>query len=283
MKVCVITCTYNPDAVTYFAEQSQSFAWDPPNTPPDIFNAAVECLAEHYNISTRRISPPAVPSSRASVAAAPLHEFPRPSHSAFCEDRVRYVVHTGGHDYLEVERLLASISSEEQGEWLLVSEARQTVGLCLPQLDAQLLRGMPYDVAPAFQAAADLMCEWGAGLPADGSNFWPLLSSERFEFIWRYFCERLRDGIQAYGRGRLLGLPTVFSFYAPSALARSRTVRHIWKTLPRSLRPEKRRYHSLLADAYYLDAELAERSGSIFAVFWRAVAALRVRCSRRLC
>lgn len=204
----------NPDAVECFGEQSESFAWDPPDIPPDIFNAVVESIARERNLSIEllRLHDAVDDSSRASPATCEPLELQFSAKAVRSANDVSYLAFSGGHDYSEAEALFLSLVPSEARRWMLVSSPIQSRALNLPQFAVQLLRGMPFEMGSALESIDRLT---GANLGEIGhvdSELSQILKSPTLSFVWRHFVDSLKKGVFAYCQGWSVGRA-----YAPRA------------------------------------------------------------------
>ncbi|MCZ7590766.1 MAG: hypothetical protein M5U15_00845 [Kiritimatiellae bacterium] len=205
---------HNPDAVECFGEQSESFAWDPPDIPPDIFNAVVESIARERNlpIELLRLHDRVVDSSRASPEICELLELQFSTKAVRAANDISYLALSGGQDYSEAEALFLSLMPDEAKRWMLASSPMRSRALNLPQLDVQLLRGMPFEMSPALESIDRLPCTSLGDIGHVDSELPQILKSPTLGFVWRHFLASLKKGVFAYCQGWSLGCA-----YAPKA------------------------------------------------------------------
>lgn len=204
----------NPDAVECFGEQCESFAWDPPDIPPDIFNAVVESIARERNIPIEllRLHDKVVDSIHASSKVCELRELQFSAKAVRSANDISYLGLSGGQDYSEAEALFLSLMPDEAKRWMLVSSPIQSWALNLPQLDVQLLRGMPFAMGSAFESIDRLPCTNLGEIGHVDSELPQILKDPRLGFVWRHFVASLKRGVFAYCQGWTLGRA-----YAPKA------------------------------------------------------------------
>ncbi len=192
----------SPTEISYFGEMDEAYFGDPPNRPPDIFNAAVWWAAQKRGIAVHHLRLP-LPSTQAKDPTQhPFTMLPLPLSRSFESTSYDYVSICPASDYREQELLLASIKDSEVTRWLVVSDPGITSGCELPQVSYQSIRELPFE-AGSTRSSILAVAEMGLPIPdALPKGLRDALSNPALAFLWRYFCRALEEGSRAHLMGQ---------------------------------------------------------------------------------
>lgn len=194
----------SPTEISCFGEMSEAYFWDPPNRPPDIFNAAVWWAAQKRGIAVHHLRLPLPNTQPKDPTQHPFTLLPSPLSRSFESTSYDYVAVCPANDYREQELLLASIKDSEVARWLVVSDPGIASGCALPQVSYQAIRDLPFE-AGSTRSSILAVAEMGLPIPdALPKGLRDALSNPALVFLWRYFCRALEDGSRAHLMGQWL-------------------------------------------------------------------------------
>jgi hypothetical protein len=190
---------HRPERVVHFKEMAEAFLWDPPEPPPDMFNAAVAWCAEREGIPATAVDGPR---PAPPAAAAPD---PGPAAPAKPLPGVRPIaLLVSAHFRSEMMPLVRRVIKDERNEWVVLSDAAGPIKGVV-RMDASLLDGLPLVAAP-FRDTVEMLRDEGLPVLTGGGkrDLAVINENPRLRFAWDRWTRRLLAGARRYARAELL-------------------------------------------------------------------------------
>ena len=179
-----------PSLVVHFGEMARACFWDPPEPPPDVFNAMVAWQAEARGFPTRVLSaPPVGPTLNAAVQVPSMRASPLPATGGL-------LFVSTGYGYGEQSMLVDAVSGRSDLFHLFL----QGVPTSSPFASLALICKAPFCLDPVREAGRRLLAEPGWGIPPELVRQYPsVFANPHMSFLWGGLMEWADRMMQHYG------------------------------------------------------------------------------------
>ena len=192
--------------VVHFSEMRNVVWWDPPDPPPDVFNATVAWVAELKGCATRSLALKADSGeNEANPNPVSTREPERqPVLSQTLPADVSTIAYCPWITYREQELLLENVAARGLKDWLLVTDYNPIVPL--PRLTPRQLMSLPFDTQTVVQQLRELDSEgFVMRLRHAEHKAWQLVCENEFlGCVWSSYREWLAQVARMYAAGRFL-------------------------------------------------------------------------------
>ncbi len=190
-----------PEALWCFGETQSVVFWDPPNPPPDGFNAVSAATAQDLNVPVKLLTE-TEPQHYGAFAPVALPR--RPGRVIPLARQVDWIAWCPGLDAREMELLLTRARDRQRRDVLVVSDVSIIDGL--PFLSMTDILRLPFD----FSGFKSSVAAWRYRSPLSAAIQVVLGNAPEYamepylQTIWEAYCDRLMGNARQYAAGWFL-------------------------------------------------------------------------------